>query len=134
MQLCHETLFPPVNGSVHCPSGRRTNDTCYYSCDTGYELMGGSAQRTCQSNGHWSGKSPSCSPLFCPTLLPPDNGYIQLPCAGVYQSQCNVRCFDGFQLADTNDTTSQVTCSLSSSNDTVWSATQYCTSKIFHVM
>ena len=134
MQPCHETLLSPVNGNVHCPTGNRTNDTCYYSCDTGYKLMDGSLQRTCQSNGRWSGRSPSCFPLSCPTLMPPDNGYIQLPCAGVYQSQCSVRCFDGFQLADTDDVTSQVTCSLSSSNDTVWSATHECTSKILHVM
>ena len=129
VQSCHEILLPPVNGNVSCPTGRRTNDTCSYSCNTGYQLMDGSSQHTCQSNGRWSGRSPSCSPLPCQMLPAPENGYLQLPCAGVYQSQCTIRCFDGYVLTDTNDTISQVTCDLTANNETMWSDIQSCTSK-----
>ena len=126
VQPCHEILQHPVNGNVGCPTGNKTNDTCYYSCDIGFELIGDSAQRTCQSNGRWSGRAPSCSPVPCPTLVPPDNGYLQLPCPAVYQSECIVRCFDGYQLVSTNDTISIVNCSLDSTNGTKWSDTEQC--------
>ena len=35
-------------------------DTCSFTCDTGYELTG-SDTRTCQSNGSWSGSDAMCS-------------------------------------------------------------------------
>ena len=122
-------LQDPINGMVTCPSGNKTNDTCYYSCDIGYELNGGSAQRTCQSNGRWSGRPPSCYPVSCPLLLPPENGYLQLPCPNVYQSLCIVRCFDGYTFGSTNNTISRVTCGLSSANMSQWNETVNCTSK-----
>ena len=31
-----------------------------YTCDSGYVLLGGSQQRTCQDNGTWDGTEPSC--------------------------------------------------------------------------
>jgi len=34
-------------------------DTCSFTCNTGYELMGSDA-RTCQSNGSWNGSNPVC--------------------------------------------------------------------------
>ena len=134
VQPCHEILLPPVNGSVSCPTGRRTNDTCSYSCNTGYQLMDGSSQRTCQSNGRWSGRSPSCSPLPCQMLPAPENGYLQLPCAGVYQLQCTIRCFDGYVLNNTDNTTSQVTCDLTANNETKWSDIQSCISKKCYII
>ena len=35
-------------------------DTCSFTCNTGYELNG-SDTRTCQSDGSWSGSDPVCS-------------------------------------------------------------------------
>ena len=35
-------------------------DTCSFTCNTGYELTG-SDTRTCQSNGSWSGNDVVCS-------------------------------------------------------------------------
>lgn len=115
---------------VTCPSGNKMNDTCYYSCDNGYELNSGSVQRTCQSNGRWSGRPPLCSPVSCPLLIPPENGYLQLPCPNVYQSVCNIRCFDGYKFGGTDDTISRVTCGLSSNNMTFWNDTEECLGKI----
>ena len=34
-------------------------DTCSFTCNTGYELTG-SDTRTCQSNGNWSGSDDVC--------------------------------------------------------------------------
>ena len=96
--------------------------------------MDGSSQRTCQSNGRWSGRSPSCSPFPCQTLPAPENGYLQLPCAGVYQSQCTIRCFDGYVLNNTDNITSRITCDLTANNETKWSDIQSCISKKCHII
>ena len=45
-------------GSVFL-SGNREGSIATYVCDSGYSLAG-DAQRTCQSNGLWSGREPSC--------------------------------------------------------------------------
>jgi len=34
-------------------------DTCSFTCNTGYQLTG-SATRTCQSDGSWSGSDAMC--------------------------------------------------------------------------
>ena len=34
-------------------------DTCTFTCNTGYELIG-SDTRTCQSNGSWNGSDSVC--------------------------------------------------------------------------
>ncbi|XP_054163367.1 P-selectin-like [Oppia nitens] len=55
------TLHPPDNGVItgYCAPGVSGN-TCNFSCNSGYQLMG-SSSLTCQSNGHWSGGTPVCS-------------------------------------------------------------------------
>ena len=52
------------NGVINCslrddgvPS---YEDTCNFTCDTGYELTG-SDTRTCQSDGIWSGTETTCT-------------------------------------------------------------------------
>ena len=56
-------LTDPNNGIISCsleddgvPS---YEDTCSFTCDTGYELTG-SDTRTCQSDGSWSGSDTVC--------------------------------------------------------------------------
>ena len=48
----------PVNGRRSI-SGYTEGHTVNYTCNTGYDLSG-SATRTCQSNGLWSGSSATC--------------------------------------------------------------------------
>ena len=57
------SLTNPNNGVINCslrdvgvPS---YEDTCSFTCNTGYELTG-SDTRTCQSNGSWSGSDDVC--------------------------------------------------------------------------
>jgi len=48
-------LMDPDNGKVDCSDG----GTCTFTCDTGFTLSG-SAVRTCQEDGTWSGTQPTC--------------------------------------------------------------------------
>ena len=58
-----DILSTPSNGGMSCSSGRvgvgYEGDTCSFTCNTGYELTG-SDNRTCQSNGSWSGSEVLC--------------------------------------------------------------------------
>ena len=57
------SLINPSNGAVSCSLGDdgvpSYEDTCSFTCDTGYELTG-SDTRTCQGNGSWSGSTAMC--------------------------------------------------------------------------
>ena len=52
------------NGMINCSLGddgvSSYEDTCSFTCNTGYELTG-SDTRTCQSGGSWSGNESVCS-------------------------------------------------------------------------
>ena len=53
----------PDNGMITCSLGDNGvpsyEDTCSFTCNTGYELTG-SDNRTCQSNGSWNGSDDVC--------------------------------------------------------------------------
>ena len=57
------SLTDPNNGMITCSLGDdgvpSYEDTCSFTCNTGYELTG-SDTRTCQSNGSWSGSDDVC--------------------------------------------------------------------------
>ena len=58
------SLIAPNNGTISCSLGDdgtpSYEDTCSFTCNTGYELTG-SDTRTCQSDGNWSGSDASCN-------------------------------------------------------------------------
>jgi len=58
-----DILSTPSNGRMLCSSGRvgvgYEGDTCSFTCNTGYELPV-SGNRTCRSNGSWSGSDTVC--------------------------------------------------------------------------
>ena len=69
---CPELLKPP-NGMIDCSLGDDEvysyEDTCSFTCNTGYELAG-SDTRTCQSDGSWSGSDNFCMRgKFCFTTI-----------------------------------------------------------------
>ena len=51
------------NGMINCSLGDdgipSYEDTCSFTCNTGYELTGNDT-RICQSNGNWSGNDDVC--------------------------------------------------------------------------
>ena len=57
------SLTDPNNGTITCSLGDdgvpSYEDTCSFTCNTGYELTG-SDTRTCQSDGSWSGSDDVC--------------------------------------------------------------------------
>ena len=57
------SLSDPNNGMINCSLGDdgvpSYEDTCSFTCNTGYELTG-SDTRTCQSDGSWSGSDDVC--------------------------------------------------------------------------
>ena len=52
-----------MNGLINCSLGddevSSYEDTCSYTCNTGYELTDRN-NRTCQDNGSWSGSDIMC--------------------------------------------------------------------------
>ena len=52
----------PANGGMNS-TGNVEGDTVTYFCNEGYNLSG-DANRTCQSNGSWSGILPKCDRTF----------------------------------------------------------------------
>ena len=58
------TLSAPKGGQVEL-SGTGVDDKAYYSCNSGYVLVGGDERRVCQDNGEWSGEPPSCDRKNC---------------------------------------------------------------------
>ena len=57
------SLTDPNNGTITCSLGDdgvpSYEDTCSFTCNTGYELTG-SDTRTCQSDRSWNGSDVAC--------------------------------------------------------------------------
>ena len=70
-------------------------DTCSFTCNTGYELTG-STERRCQSDGSWSGSPVSCSIMECTSSSLPMNSMLAESCSSRYQSMCELQCQEGF--------------------------------------
>ena len=53
------TIDPPSNSGLEIAGPGGYEDVATYSCDTGFSLVGMS-ERSCQSDGTWSGSEPTC--------------------------------------------------------------------------
>ena len=58
------SLSDPDNGIISCSMGDdglpSYEDTCSFTCNTGYELTASDNTRICQSDGSWSGTDTVC--------------------------------------------------------------------------
>ena len=93
-------LTNPNNGRITCSLGDDEvlsyEDTCSFTCNTGYELTG-STERICQSDGSWSGSPVSCIIMECPSSSLPMNSMLAESCSSsTYQSMCELQCQEGF--------------------------------------
>ncbi|XP_065899134.1 uncharacterized protein [Dysidea avara] len=117
------SLTDPNNGMVTCSLGDdgvpSYEDTCSFTCNTGYELTG-SDTRTCQSDGSWSGNDTLCTRVTCPSLTDPNNGMVtcSLGDDGVpsYEDTCSFTCNTGYELTGNDTRTCQSDGSWSGSN------------------
>ena len=57
------TLTDPANGQVSYTAGITFGQTATYSCNAGYNLVGGST-RICHATGVWSGSAPTCQGML----------------------------------------------------------------------
>ena len=116
------SLTDPNYGMINCSRGDdgvlSYDDTCSFTCNTGYELTG-SLERTCQSNGSWSGSPISCIIMECPSSSLPMNSMLAESCNSTYQSMCELQCQEGF--TGTGDP-SYVCDALSNGSSVMWIA------------
>ncbi|XP_019647923.1 PREDICTED: LOW QUALITY PROTEIN: sushi, von Willebrand factor type A, EGF and pentraxin domain-containing protein 1-like [Branchiostoma belcheri] len=110
-----QTLASPAHGTV--AGGSTFGDTATYSCDTGYEAVGGTPVRMCMASLTWSGTQPSCNKISCVSLSSPVNGGITG--SNQYGDTVTYDCSTGFMLMGDQTRTCQ--------SDQQWSGTQpYC--------
>ncbi|KAM4629886.1 P-selectin [Polymixia lowei] len=103
-----ETLLDPERGSLNCNhsyGSYRFNSSCWFHCDLGYRLVGASRLQ-CQANGHWDHPAPLCQVKQCPALThAPVGGSMNCSHSIApysYNSSCEVRCDEGFELSGQN--------------------------------
>ena len=93
-------LTQPDNGIIICSLGDdgvpSYEDTCSFTCNTGFYELTGSDTRTCQSDGSWSESPVSCIIMECPSSSLPMNSMLAESCNSTYQSMCELQCQEGF--------------------------------------
>ena len=108
-------IHPPSNGKIHI-SGNIPGSITQYQCNDGYRLTE-TAQRTCQYDGRWNGKAPTCTrklnidsentnseihnvciaAIKCPYLQIPLNGIVRVS-GTIMGSSADYTCNSGFKL------------------------------------
>eukprot|EP00111_Clytia_hemisphaerica_P006027 TCONS_00017431-protein len=91
----------PVNGRVSQGFGSY-KALITYSCSSSRYRLNGPAERTCQANGQWSGRNPTCDRVNCGVLPSPYNGQASLKGSAYHFS-----CLGGFGLVGSSVRTCQ---------------------------
>ncbi|KAK8756462.1 hypothetical protein V5799_000832 [Amblyomma americanum] len=101
-----------ANGAVDVPAGALVvNTKVQYRCNQGYTLVGNS-ERTCQSDGTWSGAEPMCQgaspPASCTRPGSIANGAVDVPAGAlVVNTKVQYRCNQGYTLVGNSERTCQ---------------------------
>ncbi|NWX85763.1 LYAM3 protein, partial [Nothoprocta pentlandii] len=99
-------LSAPEWGELSCshPHGNFSfGSTCSFSCQTGFVLTG-TPSSECTDTGEWSGETPTCEAIKCPTLVAPAMGHAACshPHGNFsFGSTCSFSCQPGFVLTGT---------------------------------
>lgn len=88
-------LSSPGNGNVTYAS-TTYGSTATYACNGGYTLSG-SASRTCDGTGTWTGSAPSCVSSGCGALSSPANGMVSAPSTAIGDF-ATYTCNSGYQI------------------------------------
>ncbi len=99
------TLANPSNGSVSVPS-TTVGSLATYTCSSGYQPPTPSKERTCQSDGTWSGVVPTCIPVDCGPPPAVTNASVSRA-ATTYGSSAAYACDAGYALSGTSSLTCQ---------------------------
>jgi hypothetical protein len=106
------TVSSPSNGFVGT-TGTTFGATANYSCQTGYVLLG-TATRTCQADGTWSGTTPTCTPIDCYQPAGILNGKVNATYT-TWGSIASYTCNSGYSMTGASTRTCQ--------SDGTWSGT-----------
>jgi hypothetical protein len=98
-------LQSPTGGAVSAPS-LAFGSTATYSCNAGYLLGTGSASRTCQANGLWTGSQPTCDPKDCGAPPAPTHGSVAAAMT-TFSSVATYSCASGYTLSGSSTRTCQ---------------------------
>lgn len=82
-------------------NGNKYGNYITFSCEVGYNINNGSSTRICLKNGKWSGKSPTCSLVYCGLPKNGKNSYWEF---GVTGTIANYFCNKGFKESEGNKT------------------------------
>ncbi|CBY22403.1 unnamed protein product [Oikopleura dioica] len=96
----------PLNGTVACSNGKKTNSKCTITCDEGFTISGENSDRAvinCGGSGKWSGliknTYPKCEIKKCPFILDnPIEGVTSCSLGEEYGSSCSIFCNQGYSL------------------------------------
>jgi len=91
------TLTAPTNGTL-AAGNTEFETTRNFTCNDGYILQG-SAARTCQADGNWSGTPVTCAPASCGTLGAPTNGPAPSVTTTVTGGSATYTCDAGYQIS-----------------------------------
>ncbi|CAG5134438.1 unnamed protein product, partial [Candidula unifasciata] len=97
---CLRTPCPPPDTLGNSTFTLLGNDTVYYECGEGFELVGKSTLE-CLLGGTWDGLVPSCVPLPCPEPDPIAHGWIEST-EFVYGHTITYFCDPGFYLENSS--------------------------------
>ncbi|XP_071853893.1 sushi, von Willebrand factor type A, EGF and pentraxin domain-containing protein 1-like isoform X2 [Apostichopus japonicus] len=102
--ICTAIICDPLpqiqNGRLTCPVTAVFQDTCTYTCNSGFNLNTGSTSqsRTCQASGQWDGVTPSCLSVTCSPLLSTPQATLSCTDSNLFMSACTYTCNAGFDL------------------------------------
>ncbi|XP_058525110.1 complement decay-accelerating factor [Ochotona princeps] len=110
-QFCTKKRCPHpgeiTNGDIRIETDLLYGSTIYFSCETGYQLIG-AASSFCLASEHgvnWSNKLPICQEVQCPDPPPIENGRIREESASyVYRQVVSYQCNKGFVMVGDGNT------------------------------
>nr|XP_054771526.1 sushi, von Willebrand factor type A, EGF and pentraxin domain-containing protein 1-like [Lytechinus pictus] len=98
---CPHPVVPNKVVKSGCEAPYTLDAECTFMCDPGYFKVNGTALRTCQEDGTWSGEDFYCESRRCDPIAPFEHGVIEPPSCvtigGTVHNVCTLSCTDGYR-------------------------------------